>query len=127
MPVDLEGRVSLAIVDFFAGAASNIDLSYALFDNLVVSAVVPPLAGDYNDDGVVDAADYTVWRDSLGSSSDLAADGNDNGVIDPGDYTVWENNFGATSSASASAVPEPTAAVLLAAGLLAGVAPRRRG
>ena len=127
VPVDLEGRVSLAIVDFFAGAASNIDLSYALFDNLVVSAVVPPLAGDYNDDGVVDAADYTAWRDSLGSSSDLAADGNDNGVIDPGDYTVWENNFGATSSASASAVPEPTAAVLLAAGLLAGVAPRRRG
>ena len=27
------------------------------------------LAGDYNDDGVVDAADYTVWRDNLGGTS----------------------------------------------------------
>ena len=81
--------------------------------------------GDYNGDGVVDAADYTVYRDSLGSSVDLAADGNNNGVIDPGDYTVWQNNFGATAS-SATAVPEPAAAVMLAAGL-AGLLARRRG
>ena len=27
------------------------------------------LPGDYNADGIVDAADYTVWRDNLGRDS----------------------------------------------------------
>ena len=42
----------------------------------VVEAVLASvgLVGDYNDDGTVDAADYTVWRDSLGQTgSGLAA------------------------------------------------------
>ena len=52
----------------------------------------------------------------------LSADGNNNGVVDYADYAVWKLNFGATSSAQASAtdaaVPEPSAVSLLA-GLLA--------
>jgi GH25 family lysozyme M1 (1,4-beta-N-acetylmuramidase) len=70
----------------------------------------PPLVGDYNDDGVVDAADYTVWRDTWTrfNTTDMRADGNNNGVIDTGDRDVWAANFGATSNA-AVAVPEPTA------------------
>ena len=50
------------------------------------------LAGDYNKNGAVDAADYTVWRSSFGSTSNLDADGNNNGVIDAADYVVWKNN-----------------------------------
>ena len=34
-----------------------------------------PLPGDYNFNGVHDAVDYTVWRDTLGSATDLRADG----------------------------------------------------
>ena len=53
------------------------------------------LTGDYNQDGTVDAADYSVWRDSLGTTGDfLAADGNGNGAIDAGDYDVWNSTFG---------------------------------
>ena len=33
------------------------------------------LPGDYNFDGIVDAADYTVWVDTKGSTTDLRADG----------------------------------------------------
>lgn len=55
------------------------------------------LKGDYNFDNVVDAADYTVWRDSLGSTSNLAADGDHNGVVDAGDHAVWAANYGATA------------------------------
>ena len=69
------------------------------------------VAGDYNSDGVVDAADYTVWRDTLGSTADLGADGDGNGTVDAADYTVWANNFGSGSSA-AQAVPEPSALML---------------
>lgn len=76
--------------------------------------------GDYNRDGVVDAADYTVWRDSFGETGfQLAADGDGDGEIGAGDYDVWAAQFGATLGASpASGVPEPTAlAVCLTAAL----------
>jgi hypothetical protein len=77
--------------------------------------------GDYNHNGIVDAADYTVWRDTLGSISNLAADGNVNGVIDAGDYDVWKSNFGNHSGSGAGAnagVPEPTTFMLLLTGIL---------
>jgi len=64
------------------------------------------LAGDYTGNGIVDQADYNLWRSHLGSRTQLAADGNNNGVIDAGDYTVWRDNITGASSAS-SAVPEP--------------------
>jgi hypothetical protein len=54
------------------------------------------VAGDYNQNGVVDAADYSVWRDTLGSTSDLRADGSGNGIIDVTDYAVWKTHFGQT-------------------------------
>ncbi len=60
--------------------------------------------GDYNRDLSVDAADYIVWRKSLGVlpvSSE--ADGNGDGVVDQGDYDVWRANFGNTTSGVASA------------------------
>jgi arabinan endo-1,5-alpha-L-arabinosidase len=77
-------------------------------------------AGDYNRNGLVEAGDYTVWRNTLGSTVDLRANGNNIGRsanrIDRADYLVWKNNYGATydgymSSATSSAhhaLPEPS-------------------
>lgn len=82
--------------------------------------VSDPATGDYNSDGRVDLADYTIWRDSLGSSTQLAADGNGNDMIDSGDYTVWKQQFGSiagTGAIAGSQVPEPAALWLLACGL----------
>ncbi len=58
---------------------------------------VAPLPGDYNGDGIVDAADYNLWRSSFGSAINLAADGNGNGLVDAGDYIVWRDHFNAES------------------------------
>src|SRR5262249_15637174 len=52
------------------------------------------LAGDYNHDDRVDAADYAIWRNTLNSSTTLAADGSGNGIVDLADYNVWRTNFG---------------------------------
>jgi hypothetical protein len=53
-----------------------------------------PVAGDYNENTRVDAPDYILWRNTLGSSDDLRADGNANNVIDQGDYDYWRSHFG---------------------------------
>ena len=81
-----------------------------------------PILGDYNGNGVVDAPDYNVWRDTFLSVDDLRADGNDNGIIDAPDYNAWRDNFGAT----AASVPEPTNLLLLAMATLAALARPQR-
>jgi hypothetical protein len=91
-------------------------------------------AGDYNDNGIVDAADYTVWRDTLGQSVGInlgsGADGDGDGTIGLGDYDVWKEHFGevagAGSGSLAAVVPEPAAASLLIAGLLLPFIMRRK-
>jgi hypothetical protein len=78
---------------------------------------VTPSPGDYNSDGIVDAADYVVWRNTLGElGPDLPADGNGNLEIDTGDYDVWRANFRQTSVRSPSAsfnLPEPQTVAML--------------
>jgi hypothetical protein len=102
-------------------------------------------AGDYNKNGVVDAADYVVWRETLSQMGpNLAADGNANNQVDPGDYEVWRANFGAVGAASRAAqaaalatspprlggpwsVPEPTSiAVVYFAAVCFGTLPMRK-
>jgi hypothetical protein len=90
------------------------------------------LPGDFNNDGAVDAADYTVYRDNLGAAVTLPGDPTP-GNVPADDYAIWSSNYGATAPAPsmafamAAAVPEPTtgALVVLAAAGLAGA--RRRG
>ena len=69
----------------------------------------PSTYGDFNEDGVDDAADYSVWRDGLGAVYSMA------------DFGVWKSHFGQIAgsggSATSLAVPEPPAIKLLAFGL----------
>jgi hypothetical protein len=86
----------------------------------------PILVGDYNKNGVVDGADYVVWRRTQGQPVTLGtgADGNFDGQITATDYNVWRSNFGQTAGSGtgsvsdttgAASVPEPTTSLLLAA------------
>jgi serralysin len=95
------------------------------FYRLDVAVTSLALPGDYTGDGLVDAVDYTRWRDTLGSAMDLAADGDGSGAVDPADYGVWASAYGSASPGAAQdgatqpsrAVPEPTALWLAGWGL----------
>lgn len=98
------------------GAGLAFDMLYEA-DRVALQVV---LAGDYNGNGIVDAADFTVWRDGNSPDSSIAG------------YQLWANNFGATAPSAASnfagqPVPEPATALLLLAGsIVAAVGIRRR-
>jgi hypothetical protein len=73
---------------------------------------LPTLSGDFNQNGVVDAADYVVWRKTDGTQSG---------------YDAWRANFGASLSVGSSSaahslgssaeplstVPEPSALLII--------------
>jgi parallel beta-helix repeat protein len=62
-----------------------------------------PLFADYNADGTVNAADYTMWRNASGSTTELFADGDRNGVVNAQDYSYWKSRFGQTAGVGAGA------------------------
>ncbi len=104
-----------------------------------MNAAVP---GDYNQNGIVDTADYVVWRKNDGTANTLPNDPTP-GVVDSTDYDLWRANFGnrpsvfrgvalsaATGAASGSGlgstVPEPACCGLAVIALFGGVGIIRR-
>ncbi len=91
--------------------------------SLVPFGIPPGTAGDYNNDAVVDAADYVVWRKLLGTNTQLQneGDGVTPGMVTDEDYTTWRTNFGSVTppgaGSSVAAVPEPSAILLAMLGL----------
>ena len=117
-----------------SGLASDLawDTTNLLVDGTlaIVSAV---LSGDFNNDGIVDLADYTLWRNNLGNAESSLADGSTNGsgVVDAADYLLWKANFGTSLGSGAlgssqANVPEPSSLVLLTLAGVAALAWRRR-
>ncbi len=96
--------------------------AYFAIDDIRLDVEVLP--GDYNADGAVSVADYTVWRDNLGAEvgrRGADADGDLSGVIDAPDYTVWREHFGSSLPAPPSIgrpVPEPASWMLFTISVL---------
>jgi 3-phytase len=80
-----------------------------------------PLPGDYDGSGIVDHADFVVWRNADGANSVppfAGADGNGDGRVDSSDYGVWRANFGRRLMAAANSSENNTAAFTAAANLI---------
>jgi hypothetical protein len=79
------------------------------------------LPGDYNRNGIVDAADYVVWQKNVGAAAGTLPNDTAGVAIGQAQYDLWRSNFGAASTGSGSAsgsfttysVPEPAGAALL--------------
>jgi hypothetical protein len=97
-------------------------------DNYVYA--FPGIAGDYNNDGLVDAADYVVWRKNVGGPANLLPNNSDGGPIGTAHFNTWRANFGMMAPASAShshsIVPEPATSLILIIVATAGCRIRRR-
>jgi hypothetical protein len=107
--------------DFFTVTGTPGMENYRLM-SLIEGPAVVGLTGDYNNNGVVDAADYVLWRDGGTLQNDPTPG------VQPGDFDVWRMNFGKTAgpgAALSAAVPEPAAAALLLAGVLLPFSLRR--
>jgi hypothetical protein len=119
--------------DIAALAANNDGPSFAAtgtayFDNYIVR---DGLLGDYDQNGTVDAADYTVWKQAFGNTvatAGLGADGNGNGKVDAADFVVWRSHLGqslftgsGSGALSNGAVPEPPSATLIICGLVPAI------
>jgi hypothetical protein len=79
------------------------DIDYGAND-VVLSVVGIGLAGDFNGDGTVDAADYVLWRKNGANQQE---------------YLAWRSNLGASAAGggsaamSTAAVPEPVSMILV--------------
>jgi hypothetical protein len=106
----------------FLGMGLSSGSSFGAFDvdfvaykeGVVVPTLAPQgLAGDYNDDDKVDAADYVVWR----NGGPLLNETETIGSTTLEDYNAWKANFGVTigggSSHAAGGIPEPSSVILL--------------
>jgi hypothetical protein len=86
----------------------------------VIGGVRPAVSGDFNNNGVVDAADYVLWR----NGGPLQNEGGVTpGSATPEDYQTWRGNFGRTPGAGAAlaaSVPEATTLLSGALAILLG-------
>lgn len=121
-PIGLDATITYEIAPSLTAPFNNLRIGSpsgvsnskdVVVDNVLlelINVVTPPNVADFNHNGVVDAADYTVWRDGLEGPN-----------FKKSDYTLWKRNFGATGGSGALAVvPEPCAWMLA---LFAFVAP----
>lgn len=101
--------------DLFNGTLSGLDQLLLGNDRSI--------PGDFNRDGTVDAADYVVWKKTVGNTVPLytGADSSGNARVDAADLDLWRKNFGSTgtrgvSNRTANAAPEPASLAMLLLG-----------
>jgi T5SS/PEP-CTERM-associated repeat protein len=110
------------------GGSAAGSFSLLVGSSSVILQAVAGIQGDYNQDGTVNAADYTVWRNKLGSLASLPND--DTPGVGPDDYDRWKTHFGESSGSgssigSSATVPEPSSLAMIAFAVFC-VAGRRR-
>jgi hypothetical protein len=113
-----QNDAGIGIMDPTADAGELLKISemdVRAMDVIGYNRVATSLAGDFNFDGAVDAADYVLWRKAGGTQVS---------------YDVWRAHFGqnagkSAASGASTAVPEPTSQAMFIMGIML-VIPRQR-
>ncbi len=126
-PANVTPRVVEITLETAFSWERNIDYYHDLGEKVGVAfyeAWVPQVDGDFTGDGIVDARDYVLWRETTGQTgSYLQADANHDQVVNGDDYAIWRSHFGQVAGGAGAgagdsqSVPEPSflAVFLLAA------------
>jgi hypothetical protein len=119
--------------DFYpTSIAERLETDFYIRSIEVTGPAPPGVPGDYNNNDIVDAADYVLWRKYLGSDTQLENEVPDvtSGSVTADDYDAWRARFGnasgALSTSAVGAVPEPRTFVFVFSAA-AGFAMLRRG
>ena len=130
--VRVNGVSAGPFASFTAGQVSTGEIFNGAFNpagSVFVDAVPESSqAGDYNGNGIVDAADYILWR----NGGPLANEVDNPGTINTQDYHEWRSRFGNSSGSgsgatgSANAVPKRASTVLAGAVAVVVIALGRR-
>ncbi len=83
----------------------------------LITVGISGMAGDFNNDYVVDDADYTLWRSNFGQPAGSLMNDNSGAAIGTMQYVAWRSNAGppagsGSTLAGQAAVPEPSAVML---------------
>lgn len=95
----LIAQYSGALTDTFNTVTSGYTVDYSVPGQIILRLA----NGDFNFDGSVDAADYAVWRNGLGT------------IYTQDDYNIWHGHFGppATSGSSSMVIVPESSSILL--------------
>ncbi len=107
-------------VNFFEGVIAKVRFTPSLVDP--ADFLLSYVPGDFDRNGLIDTADYDMWKTDFGNAVAQAgegADGNRDGVVNAADYTIWRNAQIADGAAASLGenVPEPAAVWLSILGL----------
>lgn len=104
------------IFDFLSTGDGRISLRGTLVGKRKGSAPIP---GDFDGNGIVDAADLAQWKGDYGLNGNSDSDGD--GDTDGADFLTWQRQLGISSPTRpvSTVVPEPGALAMLFAALLA--------
>jgi hypothetical protein len=112
------------------GSGANSPTNFAGVSGSVNLGATTPIAGDFDGNGMVAAADLANWKAGFGrltGAEPVNGDADEDNDVDGHDFLVWQRRLGSSQSApAAGVVPEPSAAMLVAGGALAILASRRR-
>lgn len=104
-------NVSVVVNDSLSAVEYRNLFTFALFVTIADDEPSPPaVVGDYNGDGAVTLADYTVWRDNVGTANIepyTASDANGDGEVGAPDYTAWQTSVIGGVSISAAGYQSP--------------------
>jgi uncharacterized protein YkwD len=126
LPVSENGTYEVSFsgggFDSFVTTASIVNGKNFKVDYLVEAPDI--LFGDYNNDGTVNAADYTVYRNrKAGIGGTTLEYGDDTPGVGYDDFLRWRMHYGEMNGAGASlfnetvGVPEPTSLAMIALGV----------
>jgi len=110
--------------DFVLESNQDVPFGTPMMDTLGAPNLGPTtLLGDYNGNNIIDAADYSAWRDAMTAGATSLPNDSTPGTVDESDFTYWRDHFGQTlgsgAGSGAAAVPEPASIAMF---WLAGVA-----